>query len=240
MQQNKKLEISFFSKYAENDDYNVFTEKTNDKIIDFFIFLGKLHNGMVIADLGCGSGAFTNVLYQRGYKVTGVDLCSELIKKGKKLYPGLDLRVGDVENLQFENECFDAVLLSGILHHLPNPSFCAKEVYRILKPGGVFIAFDPNRRNPFMYLYRDPSSPFYSSNGVTANERPIIAQEISNTFKSIGFTTKIDYLSGLEYRYIASPLVRVLLPIYNFLDKWLFVPQFLAPFRSFVFTTEIK
>ena len=45
----------------------------------------------------------------------------------------------------------------------------------MLRPGGRFVAFDPNRMNPFMWLYRDRSSPFYSPVGVTQNERPVLA-----------------------------------------------------------------
>jgi SAM-dependent methyltransferase len=51
------------------------------------------------------------------------------------------------------------------VHRLLDPARCASEVFRVLKPDGSFVAFDPNRLNPFMYLYRDRSSPFYSSVG---------------------------------------------------------------------------
>ena len=44
--------------------------------------------------------------------------------------------------------------------------------------GRPFVAFDPNRMNPFMYLYRDRSSPLYSPVGVTPNQRPVLAREI--------------------------------------------------------------
>ena len=46
----------------------------------------------------------------------------------------------------------------------------------MLKPnGGRFVAFDPNRMNPFMWLYRDRASPFYSSVGVTENDCAVLA-----------------------------------------------------------------
>jgi SAM-dependent methyltransferase len=40
------------------------------------------------------------------------------------------------------------------VHPLPDPARCGSEVFRVLKPGGSFVAFDPNRLNPLMYLYR--------------------------------------------------------------------------------------
>ena len=87
-----------------------------------------------------------------------------------------------------------ASLLSGLLHHLPDPARCVAEVFRVLKPGGTFVAFDPNRMNPFMYLYRDHSSPLYSPVGVTENERPGAGlHRIAAVFKNAGFTVGTDY-----------------------------------------------
>jgi SAM-dependent methyltransferase len=122
------------------------------------------------------------------------------------------------------------------LHHLPERSRCAAEVFRILRPGGKFVAFDPNRMNPFMYLYRDRSSPFYSPVGVTENERPVLAHEIAATFHDAGFRVGTEYLSGLKYRYIASGKVRWLLPLYNAIDSVVFSPGFMQRFRAFVFS----
>jgi len=90
--------------------------------------------------------------------------------------------------------------------------------------------------NPFMYLYRDRSSPFYSSVGVTENERPVLARRVAAVFRSVGFDVGTDYLSGLSYRYVASSRLRWILPVYNALDRWLFAPNFMRPLRSFVLT----
>jgi hypothetical protein len=87
-----------------------------------------------------------------------------------------------------------------------------------------------------MYLYRDRSSPFYSSNGVTENERPVLADKVAATFQSAGFRTGSEFLSGMKYRYIASSTLRWLLPIYNTLDSLLFAPNFMRRFRAFVFS----
>ena len=58
--------------------------------------------------------------------------------------------------------------------------------------------------NPFMYLYRDRASPFYSSVGVTENERPVLPFQIAGVFRDAGFAVSTDYLAGLAYRYVAS------------------------------------
>jgi SAM-dependent methyltransferase len=134
----------------------------------------------------------------------------------------------------------DAVLLSGIIHHLPEPSQCAREVFRILKPGGTFAAFDPNRRNPFMYLYRDRSSPFYNSTGVTPNERPVVPEQVAATFADAGFqVAPSDYMS-MSYRYIADSRMRYLLSLYNTMESMFFRPWILKRYRGFVLTYGYK
>ena len=102
------------------------------------------------------------------------------------------------------------------------------------------MAFDPNRMYPFMWLYRDRSSPFYSSVGVTENERPVLAREVAAVFEGAGLKVSSHYLSGLAYRYVASPRTRILLPIYNFIDAFIFGMNVMEPLRPFVLTAGEK
>jgi len=238
--QNKEKEIAFFDEHALSDEYNVFTPESNSRLIKAFQRLTSLPAGSHIIDLGCGSGIFTQLLKEAGYRVTGLDISSKLIELGRETYPGLELIVGDAEALPFEDGTFDGVLLSGLVHHFPDPRLLAAETFRILKPGGKFMAFDPNRINPFMYLYRDRSSPFYSPVGVTENERPLLAAQAASVFTKAGFLVKTDYLSGLSYQYVASQKTRAFLPIYNWIDRTLFKVGVLRPLRSFVLTVGEK
>jgi len=234
--QNKKSEIAFFDSHAASNAYDVFTPDTNERIIDIVTRLGRFAPGARLADLGCGSGVFTGLLHQRGFDCTGIDLSPKLIRIAREAHPGIDFQEGDIEHLPFADGSIDGVVLAGVLHHLPDLSKCAAEIKRILRPGGRFVAFDPNRMNPAMYLYRDRSSPLYSPVGVTENERPVIARRLSETFIAAGFATGTEFHSGFKYRYLASEKLRWLLPVYNFLDSVAFAPAFMAPLRSFVFT----
>jgi ubiquinone/menaquinone biosynthesis C-methylase UbiE len=238
--QDKQKEIDFFDRHAEADAYDVFTPRSNRRLIEAFVRLSGLRPGARVVDLGCGSGAFTEELRAAGFSAVGVDISPKLVGLGRKKYAGLELIEGDVEALPFEPEMFDGVLLSGLVHHLPDPRRCVAETFRVLRSRGRFVAFDPNRLNPFMWLYRDRSSPFYSPIGVTENERPVLATRVAEVFKTCGFTVSTDYLSGLSYRYVASRRARLVLPLYNAIDRIAFGLPIMKPFRAFVLTYGAK
>jgi ubiquinone/menaquinone biosynthesis C-methylase UbiE len=241
MSQDKHAEIEFFNQFAQNNDYNVFTDASNTRIVSYCLELADLPDQANVVDLGCGSGIFTSLFQQQsGAALCGLDISHGLTKLGRQLYPQITFITGDVETLPFATSSLDGIILSGLIHHLPDPSKLANEVYRVLKPGRTFVGFDPNRRNPFMYLYRDRSSPFYSNKGVTANERPILAEKTARIFEQAGFTVMSHYLSGLHYRYVASPTASAFLPVYNALDSILFALPFMRRHRAFVFTRGMK
>jgi len=240
MVQDKSKEIIFFDQFSEQGQYNVFENESNLKLIQTCIDFGGFQSGSLIADLGCGSGVFTNLLQKKGVTCLGMDISYHLIAKGSKFYPNISFTTGDVEFIPFASESLDGILLSGIIHHLPDPSILASEVFRVLKPGGVVIGFDPNRFNPFMWLYRVKSSPFYSNKGVTENEQPINATQVMQSFKKVGFDVYISYLSGLKYRYVASKPAQLILPIYNLIDDALSRIIFLKPYSAFVLTKGVK
>ena len=239
--QDKSKEIAFFDAHGTNDEeYDVFTPQANARLINAFVRLSGLPHGSRVVDLGCGSGVFTELLQREGYESVGLDISPRLVALGRKKYPGLELLEGDAENLPFKSDSLDGVLLSGLVHHFPDPRRLAAEVHRVLKRGGRFVAFDPNRMNPFMWLYRDRASPFYSSVGVTENERPILARQVAQIFCNQGFRVQTDYLAGLSYRYVASQCWRPLLPVYNFIDNFVFNLAIMTPFRPFVLTSGEK
>ncbi|MBN9288814.1 MAG: hypothetical protein BGO43_13900 [Gammaproteobacteria bacterium 39-13] len=240
MLQNKQQEIAFFDSLAREQEYNVFTDAANQKIVDTVIKLSMPEKNALIADLGCGSGIFTQHLHERGYYCLGLDLSHQLLQLGRKQSQGINFLQADVEFLPFQDNSVDIVMLSCLVHHLPDPTLCAKEVFRVLKPGGRFVAFDPNRLNPFMYLYRDRSSPFYSSKGVTPNERPVLPAKIRNIFTQAGLAVDSAYVEGLSFRYVASDTAKGILPLYNFFDRIFFKPFWMKTLRAFVFTYGMK
>src|SRR5262249_46506105 len=139
-QQDKQKEIAFFDGHAAADEYDVFTPQASARLVDAFVALSALERGARVIDLGCGSGAFTALLARAGYDCVGLDLSGKLLEVGRRKHPGIAFVAGDIEQLPFADARFDGALLSGVVHHFPDPSPCAAEVFRVLRRGGRFVA----------------------------------------------------------------------------------------------------
>jgi len=234
--QNKMAEIKFFDRFEKGSGYDVFDASGNEKIIDNMKKEIKAGEGSLIYDMGCGTGAFTYYIakaYPRS-KVIGLDISVGCITKAKKDYPKIDFRVGDVEATKIKSNSVDVVCYTGIFHHFADFSRVAGEAYRILRHGGRVFSYDPNFFNPPFWLYRSKSSPFYSSVGVTENERLLKPSEIKAIFRNTGFEMKTRIVSGIKFSYVESEKARPLLFVYNFTDQILGMTPLASWFGSFI------
>jgi demethylmenaquinone methyltransferase/2-methoxy-6-polyprenyl-1,4-benzoquinol methylase/phosphoethanolamine N-methyltransferase len=106
--------------------------------------------GEDVLDVGCGTGTLAITIQHKVSpgRVHGIDASAEMIetakKKAAKARADIDLRVALIESLPFQDNSFDLVTSSLMLHHLPDdlkPTGLA-EIRRVLKPGGRFLAMD--------------------------------------------------------------------------------------------------
>jgi len=110
------------------------------------LFIKYLNKGDRVLDAGCGSGQDSIFLAKQGFEVWGIDISNEAIKKAKKnkekyKLENLHFLVGDIQNLKFEDEFFDAIYSGWVLHNLPLEK-PASEIHRVLKKRGIaFLAF---------------------------------------------------------------------------------------------------
>jgi len=110
-----------------------------------------LHPGMHLLDSGCGPGSITIDLASAVTpgQVTGIDLDPERIEEAKTAAAreGCDnvtFQVADIHELPFPDSTFDAVFQSSVFIHLPDPAAAARELFRVLKPGGLLAASEPD------------------------------------------------------------------------------------------------
>lgn len=114
----------------------------------------ELKPGESVLDVGCGTGVLTRLaalaVGQTG-RVIGIDPAAKMIEVARKnaLTEGsrAEFRLAVIEDLPFEENRFDCVLSSAMLHHLP-PEVKVKglsEVHRVLTPGGRLVLVDVDR-----------------------------------------------------------------------------------------------
>lgn len=94
-------------------------------------------------EVGCGPGHITKMMADTGAKVTGVDLAPGMINVARELYPGIEFKVADAEQLPFDTHTFDVVLVNFSIHHFARPAKACAEIRRVLKPGGRFVFAGP-------------------------------------------------------------------------------------------------
>jgi SAM-dependent methyltransferase len=143
-----------------------------------FSLLGEL-SGKDVLDYGCGHGMASVVLARRGAIVSGFDLSpgyvSEATQRAEANGVHIDFRQADAEELPYADESFDAVWGSAILHHL-DLERAGRELFRVLRPGGVAVFCEPWGENPVLNFARRWMP--YPGKGRTPDERPLRADDL--------------------------------------------------------------
>ncbi len=118
--------------------------------------LGDL-SGKYILDLGCGAGESSVYFARKRARCVACDYSTSMVEKAKLLAEqyGVNIknRVVNAMELDFNNNTFDIVYASNILHHV-DAKKCLHEIHRVLKPGGKACTWDPLRHNPLINIYR--------------------------------------------------------------------------------------
>jgi SAM-dependent methyltransferase len=134
----------------------------------------------VVLDVGCGVGAFLQLAARRGARPFGLDASEALLELARQRLPHADLRVGDMEALPYEDDCFDLVTGFNAFFFANDIIAALREAGRVAKPGApvVIQVWGPHERNdleamkeivrPFMPARpKDaPAEPDYSKPGV--------------------------------------------------------------------------
>ncbi len=127
------------------------------------LFLGKLRamqwslvSGKRILEVGVGTGS-NFALYPKGAEITGIDLSDKMLEvaRSKALKNGIevDLRVMDVQRLEFADDSFDSVVATCVFCSVPDPVLGLREIARVCKPEGKVVLLEHVRsETPLGYL----------------------------------------------------------------------------------------
>lgn len=104
-----------------------------------------LSKGSRILEIGCGGGGFISSIkyYRPDVKCQGIDIGKSAIRYAKNNFSDVKFQIGNIYDLKFPNNYFDAILIEDVLEHLDNPSKALSEIYRVLRHNGIFQAYIP-------------------------------------------------------------------------------------------------
>jgi ubiquinone/menaquinone biosynthesis C-methylase UbiE len=137
--------------------------------------------GKRIVDFGCGSGANSVLLANRGAHVWGIDISEDLLHLAQRRLSvsgregGATFIAGSAHDMPFPDNSIDVVFGIAILHHL-DLDLVSREVRRVLKPGGRAIFQEPVRNSAVVRFLR--SLVPYRAPDISPYERPLTDQEL--------------------------------------------------------------
>ena len=177
----------------------------------------------VVLEYGCGKGSYAFHLAKCGAEVVGIDISEVAVRLAKtqaekEKLKSITFQVMDAESTHFQENTFDKICGTGILHHL-NFNKALKEITRILRPEGKAIFKEPLGHNPFINIFRRLTPQLR-----TEDEHPLKNKDIKQIDK---FFYDYDYqffyflsfiaLSFRNVRLFSSPL-----KILDYMDRKLF------------------
>ena len=152
-----------------------------------------IFTGKQVLDVGAGECTYTRLIAER-FKPERIVAC-ELFRE--RLMPAFHAGrsprwnpvVGNCFMLPFRDRSFDVVFASLFLCEMPNLEDVLAEFARLLKPGGVFVGFEPNPFHPviqYRYWFKPRSSNHYL----------FWPRKVLPAFASVGLQTRTEYFYG--------------------------------------------
>lgn len=96
----------------------------------------------VFLEIGCGPAFFSQQIAKSYRLVIGIDICPSALKIAKILFDKKGIKnylliQSDILKMPFQSEVVDIIYGGGVIEHFQNTEMCIKELYRILKKGGL-------------------------------------------------------------------------------------------------------
>ena len=200
-----------------------------------YALLGDVR-GRTVLDFGCGSGQNSLLLARRGARVVGVDISASLIALAERrlrangVGGAAKFVVGSAHDLPVRSDSVDVVFGIAILHHL-DLAACAREVQRVLKPGGRAIFQEPVRDSRLVRAIRKCIP--YQAPDISPFERPLTSPELRQFGQSFSSSRmrpfSLPFVNAVQ---VIAPLRRYVMSAYKYDHKLLTRMPALTPFAG--------
>lgn len=153
----KTISSDTYEKYYGNKKYYLATKRSRQFVENWISTQSKDH---IFLDYACGNGA--NAIYAAksgaslslGFDISGVSVeNARNASAASGLNDNIRFFQADAENTKLPDNVIDAIVCSGMLHHL-DLSYAFSELRRILKPGGKVLVVEALDYNPAIKMYR--------------------------------------------------------------------------------------
>lgn len=168
-----------------------------------------------VLEVGCGEGRGIDWMIDKAASFTALDKIDEALVKLRKKYPNANFIAGNIPPFQAPSDAYDVVVSFQVIEHIQDDAAYLKEIFRVLKPGGIALITTPNRpmsltRNPWhereytgaeLLALAKTIFPKAIMRGITGNDKVIAYHEQNR--QSVKRFTRWD-IFNLQYRLPAS------------------------------------
>ena len=138
----EKSNKRFWDRYARFYDYEVL-RFSRPAYTEMYRFMSEiLTKEMNVLELATGTGLIAANIASSVRSIEATDFSPKMIETAKKknVPENVHFSVEDATTLSFDDNSFDAVVISNALHIMPEPELVLKSIKRVLKPNGLLIA----------------------------------------------------------------------------------------------------
>ncbi len=173
-----------------------------------------------LLDVGCGWGRLLCAAKKYGWEAIGLEMTDVAIKYINSNHPNITVLNTTAEQCGFKDNEFDVITLFEVIEHVSNPQTIFKELYRMLKPGGILVVQTGDRLSPIARLkngswpyFKDEHIAYYSKKTIYYALQKIGFSNIlikNGTFLNIRETLHFIKNNGFVGPYIGNTLKQLL------------------------------
>jgi SAM-dependent methyltransferase len=140
----------------EPSDWALLQEPKHIPLFEAMLNAASVGRDTRFCDAGCGGGGASVLAEQRGAQVSGLDAAEGLINVARERIPSGDFRVGDIEQLPFGNDTFDAVIAANSVPYADDRVAALRELRRVCGPEGRVVVglFGPPEKVEFSQIFK--------------------------------------------------------------------------------------